>query len=284
MILNKSAHERGFAHGSIYKSQIVDLKTVRGDKGTGGVPNVHFGLGKDVRPDDKKRLTLDDDGFPFLGTLMKSGDAVCAYVDRTTGRTQVEKFHGDEAAYVEEVRIICELFVLLTEPATDKNSKRVEGLRGAEGAHQVPSPAQAGNRGQVLISTRTEGCQFAAVPRGGHALLRVGNAARHHHQPPRVPVSDDDRHVRRVYCGQGGSDARLCAGRHPFLLLGGRHSRGLLWRATASGRLQLSRERADVLGHHGQGVCGRHLHRRRVLPTSASHGRGQVPSPHDRPR
>lgn len=181
MILNKSAHERGFAHGSIYKSQIVDLKTVRGDKGTGGVPNVHFGLGKDVRPDDKKRLTLDDDGFPFLGTLMKSGDAVCAYVDRTTGRTQVEKFHGDEAAYVEEVRIICELFVLLTEPATDKYSKRVEGLRGAEGAHQVPSPAQAGNRGQVLISTRTEGCQFAAVPRGGHALLRVGNAARHHH-------------------------------------------------------------------------------------------------------
>lgn len=106
MILNKSAHERGFAHGSIYKSVIVDLKTVRGDKGPGGVPAVHFGLGPDVRDDDAKRTTLDSDGLPFLGTRLKSGDAIAGYFDRTSGRTQIEKYKGDEAAYVEEVRII----------------------------------------------------------------------------------------------------------------------------------------------------------------------------------
>lgn len=106
MILNKSAHERGFAHGSIYKSQIVDLRSVRGEKGSGSSPQVHFGLGRDVKPDDKKRLTLDDDGLPYLGTMLKSGDAICAYVDRTSGRTKVEKYKGDEVAYVEEVRII----------------------------------------------------------------------------------------------------------------------------------------------------------------------------------
>lgn len=106
MILNKSAHERGFGHGSIYKSQIVDLKNVRGDKASGGSPAVHFGLGPDVKPEDPKRLTLDGDGLPFLGTKLKSGDAVCAYYDRTNGRTNVEKYKGDETAYVEEVRLI----------------------------------------------------------------------------------------------------------------------------------------------------------------------------------
>ena len=30
MILNKSAHERGFGYGTIYKSQIVDLKDLQG--------------------------------------------------------------------------------------------------------------------------------------------------------------------------------------------------------------------------------------------------------------
>ena len=108
MILNKSAHERGFAHGSIYKSQIVDLKSVRGDRGSTGTPEVHFGLGSDVRAEDKRRMTLDDDGMPFLGTKLHKGDPICGYIDRTTGRTMVEKYKGDEAAYVEEVRLIGE--------------------------------------------------------------------------------------------------------------------------------------------------------------------------------
>ncbi|KAI5477061.1 DNA-directed RNA polymerase I subunit RPA2 [Pseudohyphozyma bogoriensis] len=105
MILNKSAHERGFAHGTIYKSHIVDLKTVKADKAAGGVPAVHFGVGPDIRGEEK-RVGLDDDGLPFLGTRLKTGDPICAYIDRTSGRTMFEKYKGDETAYVDEVRLI----------------------------------------------------------------------------------------------------------------------------------------------------------------------------------
>ncbi|SCV68372.1 BQ2448_493 [Microbotryum intermedium] len=106
MILNKSAHERGFAHGSVYKSQIIDLKNVRGDKGSGGAPEVHFAMGNDVRLDSEKRNIIDDDGLPFLGVKVKQGTPICAYVDRTTGTTKFEKYKGDEEAYVDEVRLI----------------------------------------------------------------------------------------------------------------------------------------------------------------------------------
>ncbi|GAA5861442.1 hypothetical protein JCM1840_005372 [Sporobolomyces johnsonii] len=106
MILNKSAHERGFAHGSIYKSHIVDLKTVRGDKGSGGHPSVHFGLGPDVRKGDDKWATLDSDGLPLVGTRVKNGDILAAYYDRTAGKTKVDKYKSDEIAYVDEVRLI----------------------------------------------------------------------------------------------------------------------------------------------------------------------------------
>ncbi|GAA5925248.1 hypothetical protein JCM3775_006405 [Rhodotorula graminis] len=106
MILNKSAHERGFGHGSIYKSHIVDLKTVRGDKGSGGQPEVHFGLGPDVRADDDKWASVDSDGLPLVGSRVKSGTVIAAYFDRTAGRTRVEKYKGDEEAYIDEVRLI----------------------------------------------------------------------------------------------------------------------------------------------------------------------------------
>lgn len=106
MILNKSAHERGFGHGSIYKSHIVDLKTVRGDKGSGGTPEVHFGLGPDVRKDDEKWATVDTDGLPHIGTRVQSGSILAAYYDRTAGKTKAEKYKGDEIAYIDEVRLI----------------------------------------------------------------------------------------------------------------------------------------------------------------------------------
>ncbi|POY71224.1 putative DNA-directed RNA polymerase [Rhodotorula taiwanensis] len=106
MILNKSAHERGFGHGSIYKSHIIDLKTVRGDKGSGGTPEVHFGLGPDVRKDDEKWASVDSDGLPHIGTRVQSGSLLAAYYDRTAGKTKAEKYKGDEVAYIDEVRLI----------------------------------------------------------------------------------------------------------------------------------------------------------------------------------
>ncbi|KAH9977824.1 beta and beta-prime subunits of DNA dependent RNA-polymerase [Lactifluus volemus] len=111
MILNKSAHERGFGYGTVYKSQIVDLKETLGASKSTAAPTLHFGLGRDIRlePEDKQHSCcrfLDLDGLPFIGTRMMSGDPIAAYVDDTTGRTCFVKYKGDETAYVDQVRLL----------------------------------------------------------------------------------------------------------------------------------------------------------------------------------
>ena len=111
MILNKSAHERGFSYGTVYKSQIVDLKETRGASMSNAAPALHFGFGRDIRlePGDKQHPScqfLDIDGLPFIGTRVITGDPVAAYVDDTTGRTCFVKYKGDETAYVDQVRLL----------------------------------------------------------------------------------------------------------------------------------------------------------------------------------
>lgn len=58
MVINKAAEDRGFAHGSIYKSEFVELKDQRS----------YF-----ARDPDKPFLaeTLDVDGLPILGIRVK---------------------------------------------------------------------------------------------------------------------------------------------------------------------------------------------------------------------
>ncbi|MBW0462799.1 hypothetical protein O181_002514 [Austropuccinia psidii MF-1] len=106
MILNKSAHERGFAHGSIYKSHIVDLAP----PGTRSGCDKHFGIGRMVSGETNlfhmMSDKLDSDGVAKVGSHLKSGDPLCAYVDRTTGKTYWEKYKGSEEAFVDEVRMI----------------------------------------------------------------------------------------------------------------------------------------------------------------------------------
>ncbi|KAH9077220.1 hypothetical protein EDB83DRAFT_2348848 [Lactarius deliciosus] len=111
MILNKSSHERGFGYGTVYKSQIVDLKETREASKSAAAPTLHFGLGRDIRlePEDKQHPCcqfLDMDGLPFIGTRLTSGDFLAAYVDDTSGRTCFVKYKGDEAAYVDKVRLL----------------------------------------------------------------------------------------------------------------------------------------------------------------------------------
>ncbi|KAF9464822.1 DNA-directed RNA polymerase I polypeptide 2 [Collybia nuda] len=110
MILNKSAHERGFTYGTVYKSQIVDLKDVRGAQKSSTIPTLHFGLGKDIRTEGERAHTctnfLDIDGLPFVGSKILSGDPLAAYIDDTTGRTNFVKYKGEEVAYIDEVRLL----------------------------------------------------------------------------------------------------------------------------------------------------------------------------------
>ncbi|CAI2174047.1 1708_t:CDS:10 [Funneliformis geosporum] len=101
MIINKSSHERGFAYGTIYKSEVVDL----GDYRSRGEPiKFHFGFEKDAPPAWREKL--DNDGFPFIGIKLTNGDPLCAYYDDTTKVTKSKNYKGLEDAYVEEIRLI----------------------------------------------------------------------------------------------------------------------------------------------------------------------------------
>ncbi|KAJ4948843.1 hypothetical protein JOQ06_020366, partial [Pogonophryne albipinna] len=81
MIVNKSSWERGFAHGSIYKTELVDLaEKVRGED------SVVFG----VKPGDPKvNDKLDADGLPFIGSTLQYGDPFYGYINLNTGQTFV---------------------------------------------------------------------------------------------------------------------------------------------------------------------------------------------------
>ncbi|CAG8441161.1 6624_t:CDS:10 [Funneliformis mosseae] len=62
MIINKSSHERGFAYGTIYKSEVIDL----GDYRTTGEPiKYHFGFEKDAPPAWREKLDKDVIGDKF---------------------------------------------------------------------------------------------------------------------------------------------------------------------------------------------------------------------------
>lgn len=102
MILNKSALERGFGHGSVYKVEQIDLgaKRRRGDPIT-----QHFGFGTDSWP-EKWRSKLDDDGLPVVGVLMEEGDPLVAYYDDVLGKTKVKLYKSSEPAYVQEVKLL----------------------------------------------------------------------------------------------------------------------------------------------------------------------------------
>ncbi|EGW30093.1 uncharacterized protein SPAPADRAFT_144076 [Spathaspora passalidarum NRRL Y-27907] len=102
MIINKSADERGFGYGTVYKVEKVDLgqSRRRGDPIT-----QHFGFGDDEWPETWKEK-LDDDGLPLIGVKVEEGDPIVAYYDDTLGKTKVKTYHSSEPAYIEEVKLL----------------------------------------------------------------------------------------------------------------------------------------------------------------------------------
>jgi DNA-directed RNA polymerase I subunit RPA2 len=77
-IVNKASWERGFAHGSVYKSEFIDLS----EKFKQGEDNLVFG----VKPGDPRVMQkLDDDGLPFIGAKLEYGDPYYSYLNLNTG-------------------------------------------------------------------------------------------------------------------------------------------------------------------------------------------------------
>lgn len=104
MIINKSAHERGFGHGTIYKVEKINLSERRR---RGDPINQRFGFGTDQWP-ASWREKLDEDGLPMIGSKIEEGDPIAAYFDEILGKTRVKKYKSTEVAYVEEVKLIAD--------------------------------------------------------------------------------------------------------------------------------------------------------------------------------
>ncbi|KAF8311445.1 beta and beta-prime subunits of DNA dependent RNA-polymerase [Clavulina sp. PMI_390] len=120
MILNKSAHERGFGYGTIYKSQIIDLADVASHAGlagrSGGTSQVHFGFagrsaerylgGNDKKDDDGLYEAVGADGLPEVGRKIKPKQIIAAYYDDVNHQTKFIKYKGDEVGYIERCRLL----------------------------------------------------------------------------------------------------------------------------------------------------------------------------------
>ncbi|KAJ1930203.1 hypothetical protein IWQ60_000528 [Tieghemiomyces parasiticus] len=102
MILNKSAHERGFKYGTVYKTEEIDLaaETQRGQ-----AIHMHFGLGPEYAENEVRQF-LDMDGLPYEGTRLRANDPFYAVMDDIKCLTKIFKYKGPEDAVVDKVRLL----------------------------------------------------------------------------------------------------------------------------------------------------------------------------------
>ncbi|KAH8647566.1 hypothetical protein BGZ60DRAFT_464286 [Tricladium varicosporioides] len=116
MIINKSAHERGFGHGTIYKVKKYDLEEgQQKSRSSRGVKKL-FGFAPGGEVPAYVKEAIDEDGLPYIGRRLNEGDLVCAWhtvsVDphgnlvNLDGITHYEKYKESEMVFIEEVRLI----------------------------------------------------------------------------------------------------------------------------------------------------------------------------------
>ncbi|KAK2774769.1 DNA-directed RNA polymerase I subunit RPA2 [Onygenales sp. PD_12] len=119
MIINKSAHERGFGWGTIYKTKIssLDDKENRGRGKSKREVSKLFGFAPGGLIKAEWRNALDEDGLPHIGARVTEGSIVAAWhtvrfdpvantyvnIDR---QTHFLKYKDTEEGYVDSVRIL----------------------------------------------------------------------------------------------------------------------------------------------------------------------------------
>uniref|UniRef100_A0A665TZI2 DNA-directed RNA polymerase subunit beta n=1 Tax=Echeneis naucrates TaxID=173247 RepID=A0A665TZI2_ECHNA len=92
MIVNKSSWERGFAHGSIYKTELVDLAVKMK-----GEDSVVFG----TKPGEVS-ARLDADGLPHIGSTLRYGDPFYSCINLNTGKRSIM---SQEECVVDNIKI-----------------------------------------------------------------------------------------------------------------------------------------------------------------------------------
>ncbi|EGG16401.1 RNA polymerase I [Cavenderia fasciculata] len=101
MIINKSSYERGFGHGSVYKTVFYDLDE--------GKLRAQTGRTSVSRPDyqtDGLDQYLDVDGLPHVGRYVTGHEPLYTFVNELDGKQVVEMIKSKEEAWIEEVKII----------------------------------------------------------------------------------------------------------------------------------------------------------------------------------
>ncbi|KAF4583246.1 DNA-directed RNA polymerase I subunit RPA2 [Ophiocordyceps camponoti-floridani] len=115
MIVNKSAHERGFSYGSVYKTHKISLKDGIRARAKKSVTKA-FGFAPHGYVSAAQMAMLDEDGLPPVGRLVRQGDVLCAYHTvstdysgrfvNTDGVTRFQRYREPEDCFVESVRIL----------------------------------------------------------------------------------------------------------------------------------------------------------------------------------
>ncbi len=184
MILNKSSVERGFGHGTLIKTEQVDLRDDKGSKmefavqplapeaspappgddpvgafgqklpqnrpGVGGGEGVSHGR---VAPMGRHRDSglLDADGLPHPGAIVWPKQVMYSTQDATTKRFRAPALKGEEVGHIDQVRARARLGGHVWVGG-------LGGQRGLFGAICRPgspqSPAQQTNRHQTLNNTQ----------------------------------------------------------------------------------------------------------------------------------
>ncbi|XP_033639510.1 DNA-directed RNA polymerase I subunit RPA2-like [Asterias rubens] len=100
MILNKSSVERGFAHGTIYKTEEIDLRK----KSDSHPTKVILLFGSDMT-NTRVQGKLDIDGLPPIGTVLEPGDPFYSMFNVETRLYKVETYKGMETAVVDNIKV-----------------------------------------------------------------------------------------------------------------------------------------------------------------------------------
>lgn len=118
MVINKSSYERGFMHGSVHKTVIMDLADGKREK----KPTLAL-RGGDVaaparRPDPKARADInalrvqpnlrkkvEQDGLPLIGQTLNYGDQEAQFQDLNAGQPKTKYFKDQESCFVDSVML-----------------------------------------------------------------------------------------------------------------------------------------------------------------------------------
>ena len=176
MIINKSAHERGFGYGTIYKTKKVDILE-EGTRGGGSRITKLFGFAPGDRIKAEAQECLDDDGIARVGVKVQEGSYLAAYhtVQRAAngkweakdGRTQYMKYKDTEIGYIDEVRILgsdngnepCQsLLIKFRIPRSPVIGDKFSSRHGQKGVCSVKNPvtdmpfSESGMQPDVIIN------------------------------------------------------------------------------------------------------------------------------------